>query len=82
VSLASQSRRSRLSRALPGGGAAWDQVFGFAAVLPLRNRPVALRLYLTDSSRRPGRCIAHAVVPLVDMLTAEAAGARSARATR
>jgi len=82
VSLASQSHRSRLARALPGGGAAWDQVFGFAAVLPLRNRPVALRLYLTDSSRRPGRCIAHAVVSLVDMLTAEAAGARGARGPR
>lgn len=80
MSLASQCHRSRLARAQPGGCGAWDQGFAFAAVLPLRNRPVVLRLHLTDSSRRPGRCIAHAIVPLADLMAAEDEGARAVRA--
>ena len=76
MSLASQCHRSRLARAQPSGCGSWDQGFAFAAVLPLRNRPVVLRLHLTDSSRRPGRCIAHAIVPLADLMAAEDEGAR------
>ena len=75
MSLASQQHRSRLAPVRPGGGADWDQGFAFAAVLPLRNRPVVLRLHLTDSSRRPGRCIAHAIVPLAHLMTVEGQGA-------
>lgn len=67
ISLGGQKHRSRLSR-LQDGEAVWEQDLVFVATLPLRNRALRLRLLLTDSNKRRGRLVAHAFIPLADLL--------------
>lgn len=67
MALAGQKHRSRLSK-LQDGCATWEQQTVFVATLPLRNRALKLRVYLTDSNKRRGRLVAHAFIPLRDVL--------------
>ena len=67
IALGGQKHRSRLSR-LQEGMAVWDQDLAFVATLPLRNRAVKLKMLLTDSNKRRGRLVAHAYIPLADLL--------------
>lgn len=67
IGLAGQKHRTRLAR-LQDGEAVWEQQLVFVATLPLRNRALKLRMLLTDSNKRRGRLVAHAFVPLADLL--------------
>ena len=67
VTLGSQKHRSRL-RKLRDGSATWDEQLVFVTTLPMRNRALQLKMLLTDSNKRRGRLVAHAFIPLADLL--------------
>ena len=67
VVLGEQQLRTVVARDY-GGKAKWHQDLAFVAMLPLRRAALQVTLHRARHRRQPGKPLAHAFIPLYDLL--------------
>ncbi|KAK9810133.1 hypothetical protein WJX72_005374 [[Myrmecia] bisecta] len=67
VTMGRQEHLSRMTT-LHGGVGRWEQDLMFALAIPMKDRPIKLELFNTPNRTTRGRLVAHAFIPLSDLL--------------